>query len=63
MLLADFLLDTMSSSLQFHNITAIELGAGTGLTGILMAKAAKRVFITGQVHLTGPISVVVNLHL
>lgn len=30
LLLADFLLDTISSSLKFHNINAIELGAGTG---------------------------------
>jgi hypothetical protein len=30
LLLADFLLDTISSSLQFHNINVMELGAGTG---------------------------------
>lgn len=50
LLLADFILDSPS---LFHNVTAIELGAGTGLAGIVMGIAAKRVFITGQVHETG----------
>lgn len=48
LLLADFILDTQRSSQLFHDVNAIELGAGTGITGIVMAKTAKRIFITDR---------------
>lgn len=30
-----------------HGITALELGAGSGLAGLVLAKVARRVFLTG----------------
>ncbi|GAB2228114.1 hypothetical protein Droror1_Dr00009944 [Drosera rotundifolia] len=46
LVLADFVLHKMFSSSEFDDIIAIELGSGTGLVGILLARAAKLVFTT-----------------
>ncbi|KAL9274609.1 Methyltransferase-like protein [Drosera capensis] len=46
LVLADFVLHKLFSSSEFDGIIAIELGSGTGLVGILLARAAKLVFIT-----------------
>ncbi|KAL6584682.1 hypothetical protein OROMI_003971 [Orobanche minor] len=46
LVLADFVLHVMNKSSNFDEIVAIELGAGTGLVGMLLAHAAKSVFIT-----------------
>ncbi|XP_047266061.1 methyltransferase-like protein 22 isoform X4 [Capsicum annuum] len=56
LVLADFVLHVMSMSSDFDKVVALELGAGTGsgvksqsisgLVGILLARAAKTVFIT-----------------
>ncbi|KAG4129460.1 hypothetical protein ERO13_D09G082700v2 [Gossypium hirsutum] len=36
----------MCTSMEFHGIVSLELGAGTGLAGMLLAHAAKTVFLT-----------------
>lgn len=46
LLLGDFILHSICTSSYFHDVVALELGAGTGLVGILVARAAKAVFIT-----------------
>ncbi|XP_059643524.1 uncharacterized protein LOC132285359 [Cornus florida] len=46
LILADFVLHKMFTSSEFDGIVAIELGAGTGLVGILLARAAKTIFLT-----------------
>ncbi|XP_058115486.1 uncharacterized protein LOC131258283 isoform X2 [Magnolia sinica] len=46
MVLADFVLHTIFTSSDFNNIVALELGAGTGLVGILLARVARTVFLT-----------------
>ncbi|KAK6912086.1 Lysine methyltransferase [Dillenia turbinata] len=46
LILADFVLHRMFTSSDFEGITTIELGAGTGLVGILLARVAKSVFLT-----------------
>ncbi|XP_022889674.1 methyltransferase-like protein 22 isoform X1 [Olea europaea var. sylvestris] len=46
LVLADFVLHMMHKSSAFHGIVAVELGAGTGLVGMLLARVAKSVFIT-----------------
>ncbi|XP_021736839.1 methyltransferase-like protein 22 [Chenopodium quinoa] len=46
LILADYVLHKMSSSSVFNGVVAVELGAGTGLVGILIAHVAKAVFIT-----------------
>ncbi|RZC75389.1 hypothetical protein C5167_050870 [Papaver somniferum] len=46
LVLADFLLHSMFSSSDFDGVVAVELGAGTGLLGILLARVAKTVFLT-----------------
>ncbi|KAL2462690.1 putative methyltransferase family protein [Forsythia ovata] len=46
LVLADFVLHMMYKSSMLHGIVAIELGAGTGLVGMLLARVAKAVFIT-----------------
>uniref|UniRef100_A0A1U7WIX6 Methyltransferase-like protein 22 n=1 Tax=Nicotiana sylvestris TaxID=4096 RepID=A0A1U7WIX6_NICSY len=46
LVLADFVLHVMSMSSDFDEVVALELGAGTGLVGILLARVAKTVFIT-----------------
>ncbi|KAF5189571.1 Methyltransferase-like protein [Thalictrum thalictroides] len=44
--LADFVLHGMFTSNKYDGITALELGAGTGLLGIILARVAKTVFLT-----------------
>ncbi|XP_042491807.1 methyltransferase-like protein 22 isoform X2 [Macadamia integrifolia] len=44
--LADFVLHRVFTSSDFDGIVSLELGAGTGLVGILLARVAKTVFIT-----------------
>ncbi|KAF8027548.1 hypothetical protein BT93_E0451 [Corymbia citriodora subsp. variegata] len=44
--LSDFVLHTMSTSSEFDRVVALELGAGTGLVGILLSRVAKTVFLT-----------------
>ncbi|MCD7450829.1 hypothetical protein HAX54_008572 [Datura stramonium] len=46
LVLTDFVLHVMSTSSDFDKVVALELGAGTGLVGILLARIAKTVFIT-----------------
>ncbi|KAI3855086.1 hypothetical protein MKX03_018480 [Papaver bracteatum] len=46
LVLADFLLHSMFSSSDFVGVVSVELGAGTGLLGILLARVAKTVFLT-----------------
>ncbi|XP_049395390.1 uncharacterized protein LOC125859645 isoform X3 [Solanum stenotomum] len=46
LVLTDFVLHLMSTSSDFDKVVALELGAGTGLVGILLARVAKTVFIT-----------------
>ncbi|CAA7025790.1 unnamed protein product [Microthlaspi erraticum] len=46
LVLSDFVLHTMSTSSQLNGIVCLELGAGTGLLGILLARVAKAVFLT-----------------
>ncbi|XP_043700904.1 methyltransferase-like protein 22 isoform X3 [Telopea speciosissima] len=44
--LADFVLHRVFTSSDFDGIVSLELGAGTGLVGILLARVAKTVFLT-----------------
>ncbi|KAI0492528.1 hypothetical protein KFK09_026801 [Dendrobium nobile] len=46
LLLSDYLLHRGVISSSFDDITALELGAGTGLAGIVLARIAKTVFLT-----------------
>uniref|UniRef100_A0A7C9ADH7 Calmodulin-lysine N-methyltransferase n=1 Tax=Opuntia streptacantha TaxID=393608 RepID=A0A7C9ADH7_OPUST len=46
LVLADFVLHKTFVSSEFDGVVAVELGAGTGLVGILVARAAHAVFIT-----------------
>ncbi|KAK4428081.1 Methyltransferase-like protein 22 [Sesamum alatum] len=46
LVLADFVLHMMHKSSTFDGIVALELGAGTGLVGMLLAGVANTVFIT-----------------
>lgn len=46
LVLADFVLHKILTSSDFHGIVSLELGAGTGLVGILLARVAKTVFLT-----------------
>ncbi|XP_050289830.1 uncharacterized protein LOC126727981 [Quercus robur] len=46
LVLSDFVLHKMFTSAEFDGIVALELGAGTGLVGILLARVAKTVFVT-----------------
>ncbi|KAF8388992.1 hypothetical protein HHK36_025676 [Tetracentron sinense] len=48
LVLADFVLHKMFSSTDFDGSVALELGAGTGLVGILLARVAKTVFLTDR---------------
>ena len=41
--MADFFL---SRSSEFHNCTALELGCGSGLAGLVLAQVAERVYLT-----------------
>ncbi|KAK9066086.1 hypothetical protein SSX86_015488 [Deinandra increscens subsp. villosa] len=44
--LSDFVLHKMFTSSEFNGIVAVELGAGTGLVGMLLARVAETVFLT-----------------
>ncbi|XVF24997.1 hypothetical protein REPUB_Repub13aG0175600 [Reevesia pubescens] len=46
LVLSDFLLHKMCTSMEFDGVVSLELGAGTGLAGMLLALAAKIVFLT-----------------
>ncbi|XVF86601.1 hypothetical protein PTKIN_Ptkin18bG0055500 [Pterospermum kingtungense] len=46
LVLSDFVLHKMCTSTEFDGIVALELGAGTGLAGMLLAHAAKTIFLT-----------------
>ncbi|KAL1199374.1 hypothetical protein V5N11_015757 [Cardamine amara subsp. amara] len=46
LLLSEFVLHKMCTSSQLHATVCLELGAGTGLLGILLARVAKAVFLT-----------------
>ncbi|KAI5060701.1 hypothetical protein GOP47_0025121, partial [Adiantum capillus-veneris] len=45
-LLGDFLLHKMQTTAELDDVIALELGAGTGLLGILLAAKARLVFLT-----------------
>ncbi|GJY43230.1 methyltransferase-like protein 22 isoform X2, partial [Tanacetum coccineum] len=51
LVLSDFVFHKMFTSSEFDGIVALELGAGIGLVGMLLARVAKTVFLTG--HLFG----------
>ncbi|CAL9010155.1 unnamed protein product [Prunus brigantina] len=46
LVLSDFLLHKMFTSSELDGTVALELGAGTGLVGVLLTRVAKTVFIT-----------------
>ncbi|WVZ79265.1 hypothetical protein U9M48_026867 [Paspalum notatum var. saurae] len=46
LLLADFVLHKSFTSSDFDGVTAIEMGAGTGLVGLALARVARRIFVT-----------------
>ncbi|KAL6137642.1 hypothetical protein ACLB2K_062932 [Fragaria x ananassa] len=46
LVLSDFILHKMFTSSELAGVVSLELGAGTGLVGILLAHVAKTVFIT-----------------
>lgn len=48
LLLTDFVLHKSFTSSEFDGVTAIEIGAGTGLVGLAHARVAKRIFITDR---------------
>ncbi|RLM54413.1 hypothetical protein C2845_PM10G16990 [Panicum miliaceum] len=48
LLLADFVLHKSFTSSNFDGVTAIEVGAGTGLVGLVLARVARRIFITDR---------------
>ncbi|BBN03411.1 methyltransferase-like protein 22 [Marchantia polymorpha subsp. ruderalis] len=48
LLLSDFILDSITTNESFKDTVVLELGAGTGLTGIIMARYARLVFITDR---------------
>eukprot|EP00249_Psilotum_nudum_P010199 c22397_g1_i2 orf=78-845(+) len=48
LLLSDFLIHKIRTTNELDNVTALELGAGTGLAGIVLAQKAKLVFLTDR---------------
>ncbi|XP_022720884.1 methyltransferase-like protein 22 isoform X2 [Durio zibethinus] len=46
LVLSDFVLHKMCTSTVFDGIVSLELGAGTGLAGLLLARVAEMVFLT-----------------
>uniref|UniRef100_A0ACD5ZE22 Uncharacterized protein n=1 Tax=Avena sativa TaxID=4498 RepID=A0ACD5ZE22_AVESA len=48
MLLTDFVLHKSFTSSEFDGVTALEIGAGTGLVGLAQAQVAGKVFITDR---------------
>ncbi|XP_074585756.1 uncharacterized protein LOC141841482 [Curcuma longa] len=52
LVLTDFVLHKSFTSSYFNDVIAVELGAGTGLVGIVLSRIAKKVFITDKgVHI------------
>ncbi|CAL9152527.1 unnamed protein product [Musa hybrid cultivar] len=52
LVLTDFIMHKSFTSSDLNDVTAIELGAGTGLVGIALARVAKTVYITDRgVHI------------
>ncbi|CAL1378008.1 unnamed protein product [Linum trigynum] len=50
LVLSDFVLHKMLFSSEFDGIISLELGAGTGLVGMLVGHVAKTVFLTDRGH-------------
>ncbi|XP_051203087.1 uncharacterized protein [Lolium perenne] len=48
MLLTDFVLHKSFTSSEFDGVTAMEIGAGTGLVGLAQARVASKVFLTDR---------------
>lgn len=48
LVLTDFILHKALCSSEFHQVIALELGAGTGLVGLLLARTANTVFVTDR---------------
>ncbi|KAK3219752.1 hypothetical protein Dsin_013722 [Dipteronia sinensis] len=48
LVLSDFVMHKMCTSSEFDGIVSLELGAGTGLVGILLGHVAKKVFLTDR---------------
>uniref|UniRef100_J3MG56 Methyltransferase-like protein 22 n=1 Tax=Oryza brachyantha TaxID=4533 RepID=J3MG56_ORYBR len=48
LLLTDFVLHKSFTSSEFNGVTAIEIGAGTGLVGLALARVARKIFITDR---------------
>ncbi|CAN6177415.1 unnamed protein product [Urochloa humidicola] len=48
LLLADIVLHKSFTSSDFDGVTAIEVGAGTGLVGLALARVARRIFVTDR---------------
>ncbi|XP_024631718.1 methyltransferase-like protein 22 isoform X2 [Medicago truncatula] len=48
LVLTDFILHKALCSSEFHGVIALELGAGTGLVGLLLARTANSVFVTDR---------------
>ncbi|GAQ79625.1 hypothetical protein KFL_000340280 [Klebsormidium nitens] len=48
LLLADYILHQEATTGCFRGVTALELGAGTGLAGIIMARSARKVYVTDR---------------
>ncbi|CAN6163352.1 unnamed protein product [Urochloa humidicola] len=48
LLLADFVFHKSFTSSDFDGVTAIEVGAGTGLVGLALARVARRIFVTDR---------------
>ncbi|KAJ4718147.1 methyltransferase-like protein 22 [Melia azedarach] len=46
LVLSDFVMQKMCTSDEFNGIISLELGAGTGLVGILLSRVGQRVFLT-----------------
>ncbi|KAK4267461.1 hypothetical protein QN277_024239 [Acacia crassicarpa] len=46
LVLSDFVLHKIVSSSEFHGAIALELGAGTGMVGLLLARCVDAVFLT-----------------
>ncbi|KAJ0007862.1 hypothetical protein Pint_29841 [Pistacia integerrima] len=46
LVLSDFVMHKMCTSSEFYGIVSLELGAGTGLVGMLLARVARKVFLT-----------------
>ncbi|XP_044495436.1 methyltransferase-like protein 22 isoform X3 [Mangifera indica] len=50
LVLSDFVMHKMCISSEFYGIVSLELGAGTGLVGMLLARVARKVFLTVNIR-------------